>query len=120
MQRLGVIFEIGLLYSPFLSFFSPIDSYVQMAGVLLTAIGLVVMVFVGRTLILQVFTKASEERRMLTTGIYAYIRHPFYLSFFLISIGMFVITLNIVGLLFLPPYLFFTDSDLEACGRRGS
>ncbi len=115
----GLIFEIGLLYSPYVSFFNPIDTYIQVAGVLLSAIGLVIMVFVGRTLILQVFTKASEERRMITTGMYTYTRHPLYLSFFLIPIGMFLITLNIVGLLFLPPYLFFTNSDLEACGRKG-
>ncbi len=115
----GLIFEIGLLYSPSLSFFNPVDTYVQLTGVLLAAVGLVLMVAAGRTLILEVFTKASAERRMVTTGLYASVRHPFYLSFFLLSIGMLLITLNVVGLLFLPPFLFFTDSDLEACGRRG-
>ncbi len=115
----GLVFPIGLLYSPYLSFFNPLDTPIQVAGGLLAAVGLVLMFVVGRTLIFQVFSKASEEREMMTTGIYAYIRHPFYLSFFLIPIGMFLITLNVVGLLFLLPFLFTTDSDLEACGRKG-
>lgn len=115
----GLFFRIGLLYSPYLSFFSPIDTQIQVAGVVLSTLGLVLMIVVGRTLILQVFTKASEERKMMTTGLYAYIRHPLYLSIFLIPIGMFLITLNVVGLLFLLPFVFSTDSDLEACGREG-
>ncbi len=115
----GLVFRIGLLYSPYLSFFNPFDTHVQAAGVVLASIGLLIMVVVGRTLILEVFSKASEERRMISTGIYAYVRHPFYLSFLLISIGMFLITLNVVGLLLLPPLLIFTNSDLEVCGREG-
>lgn len=115
----GLVFHIGVLYSPYLSVFSPIDTQIQVAGVVLATLGLVLMIVVGRTLILQVFTKASGERRMVTAGLYAYIRHPFYLSFILIPIGMFLITLNVAGLLFLLPFLFFTDSDLEACGREG-
>ncbi len=77
------------------------------------------MVVAGIMVVLQVYAKASEERRIITTGIYANIRHPLYLSFFLIPIGMFLITLNYVGILLLPPFLFFTNSDLEVCGRKG-
>ncbi len=115
----GLVFRIGLLYSPYLSFFNPFDTYVQAAGAVLASIGLVIMVVVGKTLILEVFSRAPEERKMISTGIYAYVRHPFYLSFILIPIGMFLITLNVVGLLLLPPLLFFTNSDLEVCGRKG-
>ncbi len=115
----GLIFRVGLLYSPYLSFLNPLDTHIQVAGVVLASIGLVLMVVVGRTLTLHVFSKAADEREMMTTGIYAYIRHPFYLSFFLVPIGMLLISLNYVGILFLPPLLFFTDSDLEVCGRKG-
>ncbi len=115
----GLIFRIGLLYSPQLSFLNPVDTYVQIAGIVLASTGIVVMVVAGITVVLQVYAKASEERKIMTTGIYAYIRHPLYLSFFLIPIGMFLITLNYVGILLLPPFWFFTNSDLEVCGRKG-
>ncbi len=115
----GLILRIGLLYSPHLSFLNPVDTYVQIAGIVLASTGIVVMVVAGITVVLQVYAKASEERRIITTGIYAYIGHPLYLSFSLIPIGMFLITLNYLGILLLPPFLFTTNSDLEVCGRKG-
>ena len=115
----GLFFRIGLLYSPFLSFFNPFDTYLQVAGVVLASAGLVIMVVAGRTLIREVYAKASSERRIITTGLYAYIRHPLYLTFFLIPIGWFLLALNVLGILFLLPFWFFTDSDLEICGRKG-
>ncbi|MFQ5910313.1 MAG: methyltransferase family protein [Thermoplasmata archaeon] len=101
----GSVFRIGLLYSPYLSFFNPLDSHVQLAGMALSAIGLVISVPVTRTLAEQVFGKAKEERRLITTGIYAYVRHPSYLSLILISMGMLLVTLNYLALLLLPPPL---------------
>ena len=101
----GLFFRIGLLYSPFLSFFNPFDTYLQVAGVVLASAGLVIMVVAGRTLIREVYAKASSERRIITTGLYAYIRHPLYLTFFLIPIGWFLLALNVLGILFLLPPL---------------
>ncbi|MFQ5872078.1 MAG: methyltransferase family protein [Candidatus Geothermarchaeales archaeon] len=103
----GLVFRVGLLYSPYLSFFNPFDTYVQVAGVVLSAMGLVILLASGTVLIEHVFSKASEERRLITTGIYAYVRHPIYLSNVLIGLGLVLITLNYLAVVI--PLTWFSD-----------
>ncbi|MBI4415457.1 MAG: isoprenylcysteine carboxylmethyltransferase family protein, partial [Euryarchaeota archaeon] len=109
----------GLLYAPFLTFFNPIDTTMQVAGVVLASVGLGIAAVAGRTLAKHVYARAKDERRLITTGIYAYVRHPLYLAFVLFPLGLVLLTLNYLTLLLALSFWFFTDGDLEACGRRG-
>lgn len=110
----GLAVRIGLLYSPYLSFSNPLDNYVQAAGVVLLALGLVILVASGRMISGHVYAKAREERRLITAGIYAYVRHPFYLSDILIAIGLILITLNYLALVLA---LAFWSQPVESDGR---
>jgi len=114
----GLVSRIGILYSPYLSFFNPIDSYLQIMGLIIIFSGLILYLISGKTIIKNVYSKATEERKMMTTGLYAYIRHPYYLSFILIPIGFLLITLNLLSLLYFMAYTISTNPD-EECGREG-
>ena len=46
-----------------------------------------------------------ENNKLVTTGIYAYVRHPIYAAFFYIAIGLILISQNII--LFILPVLFW-------------
>lgn len=111
----GLILRMGLFYSARLSFFNPFDGYIQIAGLVLALVGLVIMVVAGRPIMEHVYAKATEERKMMTTGIYAYIRHPLYLSLILIPVGLLLLTLNYVALLLLPA-LWISGSSEEEWG----
>jgi protein-S-isoprenylcysteine O-methyltransferase Ste14 len=114
----GLILRMGILYSPFLSFFNPIDTYLQIIGLIIIFFGLILYLISGKIVTKQVYSKATEERRMMTTGLYAYIRHPLYLAFILIPVGFILITLNLLSVLFFMAYTISTHPD-EECDREG-
>ncbi|MCJ2532193.1 MAG: DUF1295 domain-containing protein [Candidatus Thermoplasmatota archaeon] len=97
----ALIFPIGLLYAPSLSFFPPFASAWQVAGIVIALAGLWIMLTVGRTLARDVYGRAEAERSLITSGLYAHIRHPFYLTFTLIPLGLLLMTLNYLSLLLL-------------------
>jgi protein-S-isoprenylcysteine O-methyltransferase Ste14 len=115
----GLVFKIGILYSPYLSFFTPLDIYLQIAGFFVSFLGLIVLVISDKIVIEHVYTKALEERSMITTGIYAFIRHPLYLSLILVPIGLLLLTLNYLSLVLFAAATIFTNGDLKECGREG-
>ena len=113
--------RIGVLYSSQLSFFSPFDIYIQAIGLMLSIIGLVIAYGVGRILVKEVYSKAREERKMMNTGIYAYVRHPFYVHFLIIPIGLTLLTPQLSGYSSLPglcPALGIYERDKR--GREGT
>ena len=110
---------MGILYSPYLSFFNPLDTYLQIVGLTIIFFGYILMFITGKTVIRHVYSKATYERKMMTTGLYAFIRHPLYLSFILIPLGFLLITLNYLSFLYLMAFTVFTNSDLKECGREG-
>jgi len=114
----GLVFRMGILYSPYLSFFNPIDIYLQIIGLIIIFFGLILYLISGKTIIKHVYSKATGERKMMTTGLYAYIRHPYYLSFILIPVGFLLITLNLLSLLYFMAFTLGTNPD-EECGREG-
>ncbi len=77
-----------------MSFFSPVDLYLQALGLILSGVGLVIIFGVRRILEEQVYGKALEERKMMNAGIYAYVMHPFYVHFLIIPVGLALLTLN--------------------------
>ena len=114
----GLIFRMGILYSPFLTFFNPIDIYLQIIGLVIIFFGLILYLIAGKTVTKEVYSKATEERKMMTTGLYAYIRHPLYLSFILIPVGFILITLNLLSLFYFMAFTISTHPD-EECDREG-
>ena len=114
----GLVFRMGILYSPYLSFFNPIDIYLQIIGLIIIFFGLILYLISGKIVTKEVYSKATEERKMMTTGLYAYIRHPYYLSFILIPVGFLLITLNLLSLLYFMAFTLGTNPD-EECGREG-
>jgi protein-S-isoprenylcysteine O-methyltransferase Ste14 len=120
---------LGLLYAPSLTYVGPLALPLQVLGVACAASGLVLLFWVGRILAVNVYRKAADERELLQGGIYAYIRHPFYLHFFLLPIGLLLLTLNPVMLVVLLAYLtldgpvlpsaWVRDEERELAGRHG-
>jgi protein-S-isoprenylcysteine O-methyltransferase Ste14 len=96
--------RIEILYSPELSFTAGPDLALQIAGIVISATGLAILIVVGRKLAAQVYALAVHERELITTGLHRYIQHPFYVHFLLLPVGLFLVTLNYLALLVLISY----------------
>jgi protein-S-isoprenylcysteine O-methyltransferase Ste14 len=100
----GLIYRLGIVYQPAISFFAGPDLVLQVAGIVVSVIGLAILVGLGRKLAVNVYRLATDERRLMTTGFHRFIRHPFYIHFYLLPLGSFLISLNYVALLLFIPY----------------
>jgi protein-S-isoprenylcysteine O-methyltransferase Ste14 len=100
----GFVDRIEILYSPKLSFFVGPDLALQIVGIVFSAGGLAILIGVGRKLAVNVYRRADDEREMMTTGAHRYVRHPFYIHFIVLPIGLFLLTLNALALLVLAAY----------------
>jgi len=115
----GLVVRLGLLYSPALSFFNPFDTYLQILGVVLSISGLSLITTADRVIARQVYGREKDERRLIRSGVYAYIRHPYYLGAVLVPLGLLLVSLNFLFVLLPMPFLFFTDGEVEAwTGKR--
>lgn len=114
----ALLFHLGLLYSPWLTYGGPFALPLQGVGVALTLLALAIMLGVGRILAVHVYRKATHEREMLHAGIYAHVRHPFYLHFFLLPIGLVLLTLNALTLAILVAYLTMWGPTLPTTWMR--
>lgn len=95
---------IEILYAPELSLFLGPELALQLVGIVLSAGGLAILIGVGRKLAVNVYRRAMDEREMMTTGVHRYVRHPFYIHFIVLPIGLFLLTLNVLALPVLPAY----------------
>ena len=100
----GFVDAIEILYAPELSFFAGPDLALQIVGIVLSVAGLAILIGVGRKLAVNVYRRAIDEREMMTTGAHRYVRHPFYIHFLVLPIGLFLLTLNYLALLVLAAY----------------
>jgi protein-S-isoprenylcysteine O-methyltransferase Ste14 len=100
----GLVRDLGILYAPWLSFLAGPSIALQVAGTAFSLIGLAILIGVGRKLAVNVYRRALAERELMTTGVHRYVRHPFYLHFFLLPIGLFLVTLNYLSILVLAAY----------------
>jgi protein-S-isoprenylcysteine O-methyltransferase Ste14 len=96
--------RIEILYSPGFSFTAGPDLALQIAGIVISAVGLTILIVVGRKLAARVYALAVHERELITTGLHRYIQHPFYVHFVLLPVGLFLLTLNYPALLLLISY----------------
>jgi protein-S-isoprenylcysteine O-methyltransferase Ste14 len=100
----GLVRDLGILHAPGLSFLAGPSIAFQVVGIACSVIGLAILIGVGRKLAVHVYRLALPEREMMTTGVHRYVRHPFYIHFFLLPIGLFLVTLNYLSLLVLAAY----------------
>jgi protein-S-isoprenylcysteine O-methyltransferase Ste14 len=100
----GLVYRFGILYAPNLSFFTGPDLALQIAGIVLSAVGLAILIGLGRKLAVNVYRRAEHERELMTTGFHRHVRHPFYIHFFALPIGLCLLTLNYLALLVLASY----------------
>ena len=94
----GLVRDIGILYAPELSFLAGPDLALQIVGIACSAVGLPILIGVGRKLAVRVYRRALPEREMMSTGVHRYVRHPFYLQFFLLPIGSVLLLVTVVGI----------------------
>jgi protein-S-isoprenylcysteine O-methyltransferase Ste14 len=114
----GLFYRIGILYSPGLSFFAGPDAVFQIAGIVLSVVGLAILIAVGRKLAINVYRVAVPERKLMTTGVHWYVCHPFYIHFVLIPVSSFLVSLNYLALLLLPAYTMQWEPKLLTSSMR--
>jgi protein-S-isoprenylcysteine O-methyltransferase Ste14 len=114
----GLFYRIGILYSPSLSFFAGPDVVLQIAGIVLSVVGLAILIVVGRKLAVNVYRLAVAERKLMTTGVHRYVRHPFYVHFILIPVGSFLVSLNYLALLLFVAYTMQWEPKLLTSWMR--
>lgn len=98
------------------------DSFVQVVGILLELAGYALFLWSvlerGRY---SVSWEMPENHKLITSGPYRYVRHPSYLAYFLMFIGLFVSLLNLVALVPLvaiPGYVSLTTYEEELLIQR--
>jgi protein-S-isoprenylcysteine O-methyltransferase Ste14 len=114
----GLFARIGILYSPGLSFFAGPDLALQIVGIIASAVGLAILIGLGRKLAVRVYRLAAHERELMTTGLHRYVQHPFYVHFVLIPVGLFLLTLNYLALLVLVTYTMLWGPKLLTTAIR--
>lgn len=100
----GLFGGIGVLYSPGSSFFAGPTLVLQIAGIVISAGSLAILIGVGRKLAVRVYRLAADERALMTTGLHRYVQHPFYIQFLLLPVGLLLVTLNYLAVLVLISY----------------
>lgn len=63
------------------------------------------IVFWIQAVLISKINREVENHNLVTTGIYAYVRHPIYAAFFYIATGLILISQNII--LFILPVIFW-------------
>ena len=98
------------------------DLYVRAAGVVVMGAGFIVFVWSvvarGRY---SVSWEMPEGQRLVTWGPYRFVRHPSYLGYFLMFIGLFLTWLNLVSLvplMAIPGYVKVTVTEEEMLTQR--
>lgn len=121
----GLLLRIGILYAPSLTLSTGFDLALQVAGIVISAAGLAILIVVGWTVSVKIYARATSERVLLTTGAHRNVRHPFYLHFVLLPVGLFLLTLNYLSISLLvlfseiwEPKLLTTEIDEEEAELR--
>jgi len=91
------------IFIPRFNFYS-INAPIQVTGLIFAMVGNILLNISYRTLGIYweyPIDGKRRKRKLVTDGIYSRIRHPIYLSFYLICIGMFLILLDLILLILL-------------------
>jgi protein-S-isoprenylcysteine O-methyltransferase Ste14 len=101
----GLVYRIGIIYAPELSLSIGPELVLQLAGIVFVVAGLILLIGLGRKLAVNVYRLAVPERKLMTTGLHRYVRHPFYIHCYLLPLGSFLLSVNILAL---PIYIAYT------------
>jgi len=100
----------------------PFDSQIQSIGILATAIGYTLFLWSvlarGRY---ATSWEMPENQKLVTWGPYHYVRHPSYLAYFILFVGLFLTLLNLITLIPLiavPGYLRVATIEEELLTER--
>lgn len=100
----------------------PYDSWVQIFGMILTAIGY--FLFSWSVIARERYAVSwgmTEHHRLVTWGPYRYVRHPSYLAYFLIILGLLFMLLNFLAapsLIAVPGYFQVADEEEKMLMKR--
>ena len=80
----------------------PLGDWVQWVGLILSIISIPYLIWVHRHLDRQwsIALEISENHKLITTGPYRRVRHPMYLGIFVYTIGLCIISIDILVILF--------------------
>ncbi|MGD8505817.1 MAG: isoprenylcysteine carboxylmethyltransferase family protein [Candidatus Bathyarchaeota archaeon] len=98
------------------------DSYIQVVGIILETAGYSLFLWSvlerGRY---AVSWEMQEDHQLVTSGPYRYIRHPSYLAYFLMFLGLFLMLLNLaalVPLVAIPGYVGIASYEEQMLTKR--
>jgi protein-S-isoprenylcysteine O-methyltransferase Ste14 len=100
----------------------PFDSWVQVTGIVTTAFGYAL--FLWSVLARGKYATSWEmpgDQKLVTWGPYKYVRHPSYLAYFIMFVGLFLLLLHLAALIPLvavPGYVSVTTVEDEMLRRR--
>lgn len=110
------------LCSSFLQFQFPFDSWVQLAGIFMTGFGY--FLFTWSVLARGRYATSwemPEDQRLVMWGPYRHVRHPSYLAYLILFVGLFLTLLNLVALVpfvAVPGYLRIASVEEELLVKR--
>lgn len=87
---------------PFITFFSTRSIGVQLVSIILTIVGLITAIVARRTISdnWSGHIEIKKDHKLITTGVYSYVRHPIYTGLFLMSLGTLILSQTILAIIF--------------------
>jgi protein-S-isoprenylcysteine O-methyltransferase Ste14 len=82
--------------------FIPLGEWIQWLGIVMALVPIFFLVWVHRHLDKQwsLALEIQEDHKLITTGPYRYVRHPMYLGIFTYTMGLMMISLDVLVILF--------------------
>jgi len=80
----------------------PLGEWIQWSGVVIALVPIFFIIWVHRHLDKQwsIALELREDHKLIKTGPYAYVRHPMYLGIFIYTMGLMMISLDVLVILF--------------------
>lgn len=111
-----------ILYNSLLQLQFPYDSWVQLAGISTTAFGYTL--FLWSVLARGRYATSwamPENQKLVTWGPYRYVRHPSYLAYFILFLGLLLTLLNLIAVIpfiAIPGYMRVAAREEEMLAKR--
>ncbi|MBI3859057.1 MAG: isoprenylcysteine carboxylmethyltransferase family protein [Thaumarchaeota archaeon] len=109
----GILKSPQIFYAPFLTFPTFHDEYLQSIGAIALLMASLIMLWASSFLARYVYGMSPDQRPLIRSGPYRYVRHPVYLSFTLFGIGTFLLSLNFLMLITFSYMVFMAHTYLS-------